>query len=56
VPSQPPTTFFHIPGEYTPVSAKPVNRDPIPGGGFYPYGKHPNQIPTVYGTTGKKSN
>uniref|UniRef100_A0A2S2R1U8 Apple domain-containing protein n=1 Tax=Sipha flava TaxID=143950 RepID=A0A2S2R1U8_9HEMI len=54
VPSQPPTTFFHIPGEYTPVSAKPVNRDPIPGGGFYPYGKHPNQIPTVYGTTGKK--
>lgn len=54
VPSAPPTTFIHIPGEYTPVSAKPLNRDSGPDGVFKdlfdPYGLNPTNVPTLYGT------
>lgn len=63
VPSQPPTTFFQIPGEYTPVSARPVDRAPVPppAGGtgfkdsFDPYGiQNPGQGPLVYGPPKKR--
>ncbi|XP_015363152.1 PREDICTED: uncharacterized protein LOC107161309 isoform X1 [Diuraphis noxia] len=58
VPSMPPTTFFQIPGEYTPVSVRPTNRLPgVPGGVyndlFNPYGQNPTQVPTVYGMAKK---
>lgn len=57
VPSAPPTTFIHVPGEYTPVSVNPLNRVSGPGGVFKdlfdPYGLNPANGPTLYGT-GKK--
>lgn len=57
VPSMPPTTFFHIPGEYTPVFSQPRDRVPtlgVPNGGGNPYGQNP-QVPQFYGPV-KKSN
>lgn len=57
VPSLPPTTFFHIPEEYTPVLVKPLNRDSVQEGLFKdlfdPYGLNPTTGPSLYGT-GKK--
>lgn len=55
VPSFPPTTFYQIPGGYTPVSVKPSNRDSTPGvfkDLFNPYGQNPTQVPTLYGPYG----
>jgi len=59
VPSMPPTTFYHIPGEYTPVSVRPSNRLPgVPGGVyndfFNLYGQKSPQVPTVYGMAKKR--
>ncbi|KAF0725765.1 Uncharacterized protein FWK35_00031101, partial [Aphis craccivora] len=58
VPSMPPTTFFQMPGEYTPVSARPINRESgVPGGVyndlFNLYGQNPTKVPTVYGVSKK---
>jgi len=58
VPSMPPTTFFQMPGEYTPVSVRPINRESgVPGGVyndlFNLYGQNPTQVPTVYGVSKK---
>lgn len=63
VPSQPPTIFFQIPGEYTPVSITPINREsglqdgtfndlfgPYTGGG----GLNPTQAP-FHGTAKKRT-
>ncbi|XP_050426859.1 uncharacterized protein LOC126837103 [Adelges cooleyi] len=62
VPSQPPTTFFQMPNEYTPVSGRPQDRQPYPdisiggsgggGGGGNPYGQNP-QVPQFYGPVTK---
>lgn len=55
VPSHPPTTFFQIPGEYTPVSIRPFDRQPdVFPDSFDPYGVRPTQTPTIYGAKKKR--
>lgn len=59
VPSLPPTTYFQFPGEYTPISVRPINRESTPGSVFKDffdpnrYGQNPTQVPTFYGVTKK---